>query len=66
MKNSAIVLALLLLSAVMVAEAQQFGGGFPGRGGFRCGRQICRRGQRCIQVPVRCFRPPCRRFFRCV
>ncbi|KAK8775159.1 uncharacterized protein LOC144097169 [Amblyomma americanum] len=67
MKNSAILLALLLLSAVMMTEAQRFNGGFPGQGGGRrCGRQVCRRGQRCIEVPVRCFRAPCPRVFRCV
>ncbi|XP_075741144.1 uncharacterized protein LOC142790000 [Rhipicephalus microplus] len=64
MKKLCIVLAIVLLSSVMLSDAQRFPGG--GLGGLRCGRQVCRRGQRCIEVPVRCFRAPCPRLFRCV
>ncbi|KAK8775154.1 hypothetical protein V5799_007495 [Amblyomma americanum] len=66
MKNSVILAVLLLLSAVMVAEAQRFPGvSLGGGGGQRCGPHICLRGQRCINVRVSCSGAPCSRLYRC-
>ncbi|KAK8787285.1 hypothetical protein V5799_022941 [Amblyomma americanum] len=60
MKNIALVLAVILLSAAVLADAQGFGGGFPRPGGGRrCGNVFCRRGQRCIYERVVCIRAPC-------
>ncbi|KAL1479223.1 hypothetical protein MTO96_052030 [Rhipicephalus appendiculatus] len=69
MKNSAILLAVMLLSSVFLVEAQLFpgGGGFGRPGiGRRCGRQICRFGQRCVYEQVVCIRAPCPRIPQCV
>ncbi|KAL1433999.1 hypothetical protein MTO96_001808 [Rhipicephalus appendiculatus] len=69
MKNSTILLAVMLLSSVILADAQLFpgGGGFGRPGGGRiCGRQICRFGQRCVYEQLVCIRPPCGRIAVCV
>ncbi|XP_077488552.1 uncharacterized protein LOC144099256 [Amblyomma americanum] len=80
MKSLATVLSVVLLSAVLIVEAQRFpgGGGFPGGGfsggpgfprpggGRRCGSEICHFGQRCIYQQVYCIRAPCPPIPRCV
>nr|XP_037281116.1 uncharacterized protein LOC119174352 isoform X3 [Rhipicephalus microplus] len=63
MKNSAILLTVMLLSPVLKAEAKVLpgGGGLVRPGGGRlCGTQICRFGQRCVDLVV-CVRAPCPR-----
>ncbi|KAK8787284.1 hypothetical protein V5799_022940 [Amblyomma americanum] len=60
MKNIALVLAAILLSAAMIADAQGFREGFPRLGGRRnCGDVICPPGQRCIYTGIVCVRAPC-------
>uniref|UniRef100_A0A6M2D2X4 Putative conserved secreted protein fat body overexpressed n=1 Tax=Rhipicephalus microplus TaxID=6941 RepID=A0A6M2D2X4_RHIMP len=67
MKNSAILLTVMLLSPVLKAEAKVLpgGGGLVRPGGGRlCGTQICRFGQRCVDLVV-CVRAPCPRMSQC-
>ncbi|XP_077541911.1 uncharacterized protein LOC144153981 isoform X2 [Haemaphysalis longicornis] len=61
MKSSAVIFAIVLLSAMLLADAQRFPGGFGGfpGGRRRCGRVFCRPGQRCILERVVCIRAPC-------
>ncbi|KAL1434001.1 hypothetical protein MTO96_001810 [Rhipicephalus appendiculatus] len=68
MRNTAVVLAVLLLVSGMVVNSQRF----PGDGIVRrvrqsiCNGRFCRYGERCIKTPFPCRRPPCLRRSRCI
>ncbi|KAL1434002.1 hypothetical protein MTO96_051840 [Rhipicephalus appendiculatus] len=64
MKKLCIILAVVLLSSAMLADALRPRGSNTGL--LKCGGEVCDEDEQCDEVPVQCFKPPCEKAPTCV